>query len=371
MDIKLVPYADKVTGNSTAAGKVSADDLNQIKKILNAIVTALFTLDNSGVATTAIVKLAALPNVDLLPLFNNAAVVGGKITISGTGGGGNPQLTAPASLTSGSISAGSIVLNWSAVTNAASYTVIRSLTADFANNTTIYNNTGLTVNDTGLTASTLYYYAVVAHAAGYADSARKTASFTTTASGGAVLQNLNDWSGLTNTNPAVTGSNSYQVGDFNAQQLSVSAGISALKIPSGGSAIVQMQCPHSTVVDSGGTAKVNTGWLSLHPATNSLFSGVQDSLLGALRNDSGVIGYNFKDSGGATFTSPLLATNGFIRLRTDGTLINLEYSDDGATWTLLTTRPQPAGDIYPHFQMFGSLAYQEQGVTNVQYSGLV
>jgi hypothetical protein len=75
----------------------------------------------------------------------------------------------------------SVLLTWSAVTNATSYKVERSTAADFtANLTTVYEGALLTKTDDGLTPETDYYYRVTASAEGYTTSDAKTSDKTTT-----------------------------------------------------------------------------------------------------------------------------------------------------------------------------------------------
>ena len=183
--ISTVSFANKVDGASGLTGNVSAADMNDLKTKLNTVIAVLnflydFTFDGSGNITAATLKTdTSLPSVDLLPLFNNAVVVGGKITITD---GTVQQLTAPATLTASSIISTGMTLNWAASQNATGYILQRSTAADFSTAlTTVYTGSSLTFIDSGLAVSTTYYYRVVSTAAGYANSAYRTGSFATIA----------------------------------------------------------------------------------------------------------------------------------------------------------------------------------------------
>jgi methionine-rich copper-binding protein CopC len=92
-----------------------------------------------------------------------------QIPGTGTGGGGGGTTTPPAQvtgLTATAISSTQINLSWTAVTAATSYNVYRSTTAGFtvntATDTPIARPTTNSYSNTGLTASTTYYYRVAA-----------------------------------------------------------------------------------------------------------------------------------------------------------------------------------------------------------------
>jgi len=90
---------------------------------------------------------------------------------SNSSSGSGATLATTASFTTGVITDTTIVLNWSAVTNATGYTIERSTSSTFASVTTVLSNSNvLTLTDTGLTSSTQYYYRVKANASGYISS---------------------------------------------------------------------------------------------------------------------------------------------------------------------------------------------------------
>lgn len=101
---------------------------------------------------------------------------------------GITQLSTPTSFTATPTSTTQINLAWNAVASATGYVVDRATNSGFTTGVTlgIYNSSGTSYNNTGLTASTTYYYRVRAIAAGYTDSNYATASGTTQTAGGTV-----------------------------------------------------------------------------------------------------------------------------------------------------------------------------------------
>lgn len=82
-------------------------------------------------------------------------------------GGVTPTQLASPTVSFGTKTANSIVVNWTAVTNATSYTVKRNTSNTETGASTIYTGNLLTFTDTGRSASTTYYYFVVPTATGY------------------------------------------------------------------------------------------------------------------------------------------------------------------------------------------------------------
>jgi hypothetical protein len=75
----------------------------------------------------------------------------------------------------------SISISWGTVSGATNYFVQRATDLGFTTGvTTVYNSSGTSVTDEGLTPSTTYYYRIKATATGYTDSAYGTYSATTT-----------------------------------------------------------------------------------------------------------------------------------------------------------------------------------------------
>ena len=371
MDLKLIPYADKIDGAAGATGTVSADDMNQLKKILNAIVTALFTLDNNGIATSAVIKAAGLPNIDLIPLFSSDFVLSNNVIAlanAGTGGGTiTPQLATPASLTAASIAATGMTLNWSAVTNATGYILQRSTAANFAGATSIYTGAALTFADTGLTASTTYYYRVLATGSGYSNSANRTNSFATIAAagGGTGLTQLTAFDFYDTLAPIAGTPGSFKWDNTAGSSDTGFAVKSSLKIPAGGIGILQVQCMHNVVGSS-------SGWIGLYQDVVN-YTGQSDSELAMRRNNSGSIGYRYTGQGEQGTANGALVDNGYLRLRTDGTTIYLEKSTDATTWSLVFSRAQVNHDLFIHCQILGGPAYSsdQDKVSNIMYSGFV
>lgn len=101
---------------------------------------------------------------------------------------GITQLNTPTSFTATPTSTTQINLAWNAVASATGYVVDRATNSGFTTGVTlgIYNSSGTSYNNTGLTASTTYYYRVRAIAAGYTDSNYATSSGTTQSAGGTV-----------------------------------------------------------------------------------------------------------------------------------------------------------------------------------------
>jgi len=80
-----------------------------------------------------------------------------------------PACTAPvgtvANPTFGTVTDTSIVVNWSTVTNASGYQLIRCTGSNCSSSTILYSGTNKTYTNTGLIASTTYYYKVIAFGA--------------------------------------------------------------------------------------------------------------------------------------------------------------------------------------------------------------
>lgn len=118
---------------------------------------------------------------------------------------GITQLNTPTSFTATPTSTTQINLAWNAVASATGYVVDRATNSGFTTGVTlgIYNSSGTSYNNTGLTASTTYYYRVRAIAAGYTDSNYATSSGTTQSAGGTVEDIV--WAQLTNSTNAGAG----------------------------------------------------------------------------------------------------------------------------------------------------------------------
>jgi hypothetical protein len=94
------------------------------------------------------------------------------------------QLAVPANFAATAASATVIDLVWDAVTDATLYRLQRSTDPTFRSNVTlIYTGSGTSFSDTGLTATTQYYYRIKAKASGFADSLYAFAEDETSAGG--------------------------------------------------------------------------------------------------------------------------------------------------------------------------------------------
>lgn len=92
-----------------------------------------------------------------------------------------PLIAQPATFVSSAIATTTATLTWAAVTGATGYILGRSLTADFASSTNVYTGNLLTYTNTGLTASTKYYYRITATDASHNATNYKVINLTTTA----------------------------------------------------------------------------------------------------------------------------------------------------------------------------------------------
>lgn len=149
-------------------------------------------------------RLPSFTADDISAIFDMAyfEIVNGKIR---TKGSVSPSLTQTI-VTFGTSTATQNVINWAAVTSATLYVVQRSLNSNMSSPTTIYTGSLLTYTDTGLTASTTYYYTVTASATNYISSVSDIASKATAAasSGATPLTNFKT-SGVTiNSNNATS-----------------------------------------------------------------------------------------------------------------------------------------------------------------------
>ncbi|WP_400190661.1 hypothetical protein [Hymenobacter sp. B81] len=98
----------------------------------------------------------------------------------------NNVLTAPTGLAATPLSSASVGTSWNAATNAAGYVVERATNAGFTTGLTqVYAGTALSYTDTGLTASTGYYYRVKAAGTGFFDDSPVSAGVLATTSAAA------------------------------------------------------------------------------------------------------------------------------------------------------------------------------------------
>lgn len=155
---------------------------------------------------------------------------------------GITQLNTPTNFTATPTSTTQINLAWDAVASATGYVVDRATNSGFTTGVTlgIYSSSGTSYNNTGLTASTTYYYRVRATAAGFTDSNYATASGTTQTAGGSVEDIV--WNQLEN----ATNSGS---GDLTATGTTPQGGTASKKLSKTNGNYVQMTLP-SPLTDS-------------------------------------------------------------------------------------------------------------------------
>lgn len=166
-------------------------------------VTSRGYITASAITNKADLVAGKVPNEQLSALAFNSnqfelSTVSGTTQISlkqsfidSLGGGTvtpTPALNA-STVTFGTSTATSNIVNWSTVTNATSYVVRRADNSAMTGSTTIYTGSLLTFTDNGLTASTTYYYNVTASATGYTSSTSATAIKATSSAGGGFTVN--------------------------------------------------------------------------------------------------------------------------------------------------------------------------------------
>lgn len=151
-------------GGTTAAGRLSASEINAIRDSINALYDALF--ENGVIPLVPAIKASVLPEAKLSP--DQFEMLGdGYIGLIGfdnigTGGGTGPiKLTTPTP-TASVISTTQINLNCSAIPNADGYTWQRAINSNFSDATTISSGSSTSFNNTGLAQNTMYYFRVKA-----------------------------------------------------------------------------------------------------------------------------------------------------------------------------------------------------------------
>lgn len=226
-----VNYIDKSQDDEYDPSLWNAEDANEIKNAINTNAAALDGKANvSSLATKAdliagVIPLNQLPNAILST--NQFELLGdGSIGIKtsyllslglgGTGGTVTPTLSTP-SLTATAASTTQINLSWGSVANATGYVLQRASASNYSDATSIYTGSALSYNNTGLVASTTYYFRLKATANGYNDSNYAGTSATTNAAGATtpsaptafVVDDVNNTANWTN-NPTYTSVNDYE-----------------------------------------------------------------------------------------------------------------------------------------------------------------
>ncbi|WP_316736290.1 fibronectin type III domain-containing protein [Pedobacter aquatilis] len=264
------------------------------KPILSAIATSGAYADLAGkpdLATKAdlvsgTVPINQLPEATLSPLqFETLpdGTIGIKLSyLQSLGlGGTTPTLTAPTNLIISGATGSALTISWSTVANATSYELQRANNAAYTGATTLYNGATASFNNTGLTASTNYFYRVKAKAASYSDSAYVAASGATIATTGAtytvektVFVNFkSEYNGVPTSNPAYV--NVAQPSNTTLQTASGYTSANLVDItntPTGfqisnitpfAGAVGEISAAQTTAGDTGvyQNAMVNTGWI--------------------------------------------------------------------------------------------------------------
>jgi hypothetical protein len=245
------------------------------------------------------------------------------------------QLTAPANFAATPASATVINLAWDAVTNATSYRLQRSTDPTFRSSVSIiYSGSGTSFSNTGLTASTQYYYRIKAKASGYADSLYSFADGLTQAAGPSFLtwnsietdiEQYNSSKGLRKITGHGAGWTNSQA--WSNEQISVGQSVS-FKFDVVG--IITMGLNHTR------TANNNTT-----PDWDFILQYVSTILYGATTpgTDSGVS----------------VSSGDIIRLSFTGSNIVVEKSvDNGANWTSVATIAGASGSFYVAVKIYAN-----------------
>jgi hypothetical protein len=272
---------------------------------------------------------------------------------------GITQLNTPTNFTATPTSTTQINLAWDAVASATGYVVDRATNSGFTTGVAlgIYNSSGTSYNNTGLTASTTYYYRVRAIAAGYTDSNYGTASGTTQTAGGTVEDIV--WEQLT----LATNSGA---GDLTATGGTPAGGTATKKLSKVNGNYVQ-QTVQSSPLDTA------TAVLLVCAANDADYrwSNPDNEVLASV--------YNFGGSLNTT-TGPTNSSATGLGAIADGNIIRLEVSGDdvlvkkstngGSSYTTLHTHTGVLTGITDIF-VKGLLATGGGGVNHAEGLGLV
>ena len=262
-----------------------------------------------------------------LPGYDTDKILYSDLTWQDAPSGGT-QLDPP-SISFGTITDDSIVVNWTSVTDATSYQLQIDDNSSFTSPSTLYIGSNLTYTESGLDPSTLYYFRVRAMAASFTSSIYDSDSATTDASGapsGIPITSFTYLSNLSNTgNEIVT----------NAFDGSGGAGAIALKVASGQDGWITQKVQAFTESGEGATGVMMVG-VGLDP-----FYGTSDSEAHISGAANGMVFYKGSNTG-----TGIITTNSILRLRVAGSTIYTEYSNDaGSTFTTITSVSRPGGDL--------------------------
>lgn len=252
--------------------------------------------------------------------------------------GGSSTLSAPGSFTATPISATQINLTWNASPNATGYTVDRATNSGFTTGVTlgIYSGNGTSYNNTGLTASTQYYYRIRATAAGYTDSGYSTTNATTQAVG-AVTEDLTFPTQVNLSNTGTTWTSTSAAAFYDGY------GLSNKKLAAGQNGWIQTRRVAADA--TAGVLGFNT------TATNQKYqtppgTGATHYEAGAFIN-AGALYYMDNGATSAVNSGTTLAIGDYFRINRTGSQLKLQKSTNGTTWTdVYTYTFSSAADLF-------------------------
>lgn len=236
---------------------------------------------------------------------------------------GVSQLAAPGSFTATPASSTQINLSWNASPNATGYVVDRATNIGFTTGVTlgIYSGSGTSYNNTGLTASTQYFYRLRATAAGYVDSAYSTANATTTAVG-AILEDLAFPTQVNLANVGTTWNST------NAAVLYDGYGLCDKKLASGTDGYIQARntaTDCNAAVIAFNTSQTNQKYQTSPGTPPSNYEAAAFLNSGSL--------YYIDNTGNATNSGVTLAVGDYWRIIRTGSVYKLQKSTALPTWT--------------------------------------
>lgn len=232
------------------------------------------------------------------------------------------QLLSPGSFTATPASNTEIDLTWSSSSNANNYVVDRALDAGFTSGVSlgIYNNSGTSFNDTGLTLGTQYFYRIKAQDTTnvYRDSSYATANGTTT--GGLVT--VNGFATFTQS-PTGTWASPTSPGFDKAAQTMIGDGYFQSDLATTSNSVVLIGLDTSSTINSVVDGSSHMQWkVAIYIASTA---GNNYTIYGLGENSGNAI-----DSG-ISWTAG--DKQRLRRVVSTGALIAEKSSDGGATWT--------------------------------------
>jgi len=258
---------------------------------------------------------------------------------------GVSQLAAPGSFTATPASSTQINLSWNASPNSTNYVVDRATNVGFTTGVTlgIYSGSGTSYNNTGLTASTQYFYRLRATAAGYVDSTYSTANATTSAVG-AILEDLTFPTQVNLANTGTTWNATSGAGFYDGY------GLCGKKLAAGTDGYIQTRntatdCTAAVIAFN--TSQVNQKY------QDTPGSGPINYEAAAFLN-SGAL-YYIDNNGNATNSGTVLATGDYWRIIRTGSVLKLQKSSSLPTWTdVLTFTFSSTADLFININIDGN-----------------